>query len=92
MIGDESDRCFVDSRLANWLIQGEGKFSELEYESRDLAHIATKLVAVAKPDAKDNFMNERDANWYLMNSGESLSHLLKSMLNWMLAKRDSEDI
>jgi hypothetical protein len=63
-----------------WLIQGKGKLSELEYESRDLAHIATKLVTVAKPDAKDNFMNERDANWYLMNSGESLSHLLTEPL------------
>jgi hypothetical protein len=67
-----------------WLIQGKGKLHELESESRDLAHIATHLVAVARPDAEENYMNERDANWYLMNSREGISHL---MMEPLLAER-----
>jgi hypothetical protein len=59
-----------------WLIQGKGKLTDLENESRDLAHIATKLVAVAIPDAEDNFMSESGSNLYLMNTRASLAHLL----------------
>jgi hypothetical protein len=59
-----------------WFIRGKGKLNALENESQDLAHIAAKLVAVARPEAEENFMNERGANWYLMNSRESLAHLL----------------
>ncbi len=63
-----------------WIIQGKGRLSELEGESRDLALIATELVAVARPDAEDNCLNERGANWYLMNSREGISHLLREPL------------
>lgn len=63
-----------------WLIHGKGSVSELEYESRDLAHIATKLVAIARPNAEENFVNEGGANWYLMNSGDSLARLLMDPL------------
>jgi hypothetical protein len=63
-----------------WLIEGKGKLHELESQSRDLAHIATQLVAVARLDAVENFMNERDANWYLMNSRQGISHLMTEPL------------
>ena len=63
-----------------WLIKGKGKLHELESESRDLAHIATQLVAVARPDAEENFMNQGGANWYLMNSRQSISHLMTEPL------------
>jgi hypothetical protein len=63
-----------------WLIQGKGKLEELEAESRDLAHIATQLVAIARPDALENVMNDGDANWYLMNSREGIAHLLREPL------------
>ena len=63
-----------------WIIKGKGKLHELESESRDLAHIATQLVAVARPDAEENFMNQGGANWYLMNSRQSISHLMTEPL------------
>ena len=63
-----------------WLIKGKCKLHELEFESRVLAHIATQLVAVARPDAEENFMNERGANWYRKNSHKGISHLMTEPL------------
>ena len=52
----------------------------MEGESMDLCHIGQALVEIARPAAADNFTSMWGSNWYMMNSGEGISHLLREPL------------
>lgn len=49
----------------------------MEGESMELCQLGQALVEVARPTAADNFISLWGSNWYMMNSREGISHLLR---------------
>lgn len=63
-----------------WALEGKGWLNHMEGEHMELCHIGQSLVEVARPAAADNYTSLWGSNWYMMNSGEGISHLLREPL------------